>query len=263
MNSALKQALRPDGDALLRLLSQAIDDDMLKQIAAADYGMGKDEYFAELLFIRDQGIVPTPLRLMPREVITLYTFSEPSDPDWKPGAFGMRGYLMRAFCCAILLKAGSETANAGIVVGDNQSIVQLLHSLDALEAPYQEAALRFFAWRLDHPACDREERPFSLLALLLLALQVRHDLSAADIAHIADGLVHEEQAVRDAAAEEEAVLPDDNRAWLLGLTFYNSRHDRWIAVGHRLRDLANTLRDSDAHARIVDIAERLTSSLEP
>src|ERR1700761_2888417 len=93
----------PDPNALLRLVSKHVNESMLNEIAAADYGDKVAEHLAPLRQIRDGRSLRAPMRWEPREVLELIRWSEPDIPDWKPGSSGERGHWMRAFCCSALL----------------------------------------------------------------------------------------------------------------------------------------------------------------
>jgi hypothetical protein len=138
---------KPSESALLDWLRPHIDDSLLPEIAAADYGVQSDEDFAALLPIRDQQIIPFPLRWIPREVLELIRWSEPEDPAWKPGSTGTRGHLMRAFSCAVLLKAADNPETRGYIEGENDTLIQLISSVLYLGREACENALRFLCWR--------------------------------------------------------------------------------------------------------------------
>src|SRR5438105_12750580 len=111
----------PYPDALLAKAGELVTDDMLEEISGADYGMDADAHFAALLTIRDQVRVTAPMPWEPKEVLELVRWSQPEDPRWKPGGTGERGHIMRAFCCAALLRAAAEPANNGYFHGENQT----------------------------------------------------------------------------------------------------------------------------------------------
>ena len=103
---ALLTAFPASADLLLDIVRRQVDDGMLAEIAAADYGMDMNAHLTELRTIRDQGIVPTPLPWHPGEVLELIRWSNPENPAHKPGSTGRRGHQMRAFACAAILRAG-------------------------------------------------------------------------------------------------------------------------------------------------------------
>ena len=107
MSAAFFEVFQPQADQLLRQVSRLIDDGMLEEIAAADYGYDVEKHLAHLQLIRDEGSFAVPMRWEPREILELIRWSEPEDPKWKPGAFGERGHWMRAFACTSLLRGNS------------------------------------------------------------------------------------------------------------------------------------------------------------
>lgn len=61
MSETILAACEPNRDRLLALVSEAIDDSMLQEIAEADYGRDVEEYLPALKQIRDKGKMPVPL----------------------------------------------------------------------------------------------------------------------------------------------------------------------------------------------------------
>ena len=64
---ALLAAFPASANLLLEVARRQVDDGMLAEIAAADYGMDTNAHLAELRPIRNQGVVPTPMRWRPGE----------------------------------------------------------------------------------------------------------------------------------------------------------------------------------------------------
>src|SRR5260221_13417688 len=98
---ALVTAFPPSNRLLLDVSRQQIDDGMLAEIAAADYGIDADRHLASLRPIRDTGVVPQFIGWHPAEVLELIRWSDPENPEHKPGSTGRRGHQMRAFSCAV------------------------------------------------------------------------------------------------------------------------------------------------------------------
>jgi hypothetical protein len=67
----------PLPDLLLDRARRQVDDGMLLEIARADYGHMADEMLAELLPIREKGIVPAPMHGQLAEVLSLSRWSNP------------------------------------------------------------------------------------------------------------------------------------------------------------------------------------------
>ena len=252
---ALLAAFPPAPGALLHLLRARVDDGMLREIARADYGMDEDEHLAALLPIRDRGEVPRAMGWEPKEVLELIRWSEPEDPEWKPGSTGRRGHLMRAFACAALLRAAAEPGQIGYHCGENSTVAQLVASALALGPAVQGAAARFLAWRI--PRLEPEdERPFFAFGLLVLATLLREGrLDDAALAAAADWVVAEE-------AEERAALgpclPANPDGWLLGLTWHNQKDAVWRSLAERLGREAETMPPGPARDRLLEVALRVT-----
>ncbi|HEX8272916.1 MAG TPA: hypothetical protein VF615_09790 [Longimicrobiaceae bacterium] len=250
---ALLQAFPPAPDALLHLLRARMDDGMLREIARADYGMDEDEHLVALLPIRDRGEVPPAMGWEPREVLELIRWSEPEDPEWKPGSTGARGHLMRAFACAALLRAAAEPGQTGRHSGENSTVAQLLASALALGPDVQEAAARFLAWRTPRLEPE-EERPFFAFGLLVLAALLREGrMDDEALAAAADWVVAEE-------AEERAALhplPANPDGWLLGLTRHDLRDTVWRALAERLGREAEAMPPGPARGRLLEVALRV------
>jgi hypothetical protein len=232
-----------DAEALLDYLRPQIDDDMLLEIASCDYGMDVEEYHAGLRLIRDgREVLAYP---GPAEVLELTRWSEPDDPNWRPGSPGRRGHLMRAFACAALLRAGGVPANRGYISSENETLAQLLASAVYLGRPTQEAAARFLAWRVGGEQ-DDEDRPFCAFALLFLVVPLADGRFPEDgIASLADAILAEEKRARDSSWRASP------NPWLLGLTMFDQRHHVWRGHARRLRAEASRFK-----------LDRLRTSLE-
>src|SRR5580704_18013937 len=147
---------KPSPDELLRRVSQHVDDAMLEEIAAADYGDDLTEHLAHLRRTRDDGSFAIPMRWCPREVLELIRWSQPEDPEWGPGGFGERGHWMRAFACTALLRAGGDDGNEELREGWNSTLIQLIESLNVLSLGFAEAAAGLYAWLINAFAGDPE-----------------------------------------------------------------------------------------------------------
>jgi hypothetical protein len=222
-----------------------VDDDMLEEISLADYGQDGAEHLHVLRDIRDWGRVPAPIAWVPREVLELFRWSEPEDPEWRPGSPGSRGHLMRAFSCAVLLRAALEPENREFVYGENSTLAQLVSSALVLGPEVQVAAARFLAWRIPTIGPD-EERPFFAFALLFLAVVLREGRFAGDtLTAAAEWVLAEEQE------DFQVLYPEmlrEGAPWLLRLTFFDQRDEVWRSFAERLLaeapSLAPPARDS-------------------
>ena len=189
---ALLTAFPASADLLLDVSRRQVDDGMLAEIAAADYGMDGDVHLAELRLIHDQGVIPAPLRWHPGEVLELIRWSNPEDPAHKPGCTGRRGHQMRAFACAALLRAamgdGREVAEA--------TLAQCLVSAKALGQEMSEAAARFLTWAIPRDA-GCEQQWLLAFGLLVVAVRLRSGRIADRVlGDAADWVLAEEAAAR-------------------------------------------------------------------
>jgi hypothetical protein len=132
MTSPLFDAFAPDADVLVRLIATHIDDDMLTEIADADYGKEQERHLAELSNLRAGKVLAAPMPWHPAEVLELFRWSEPSDPKHKPGRFGIEGHWMRAFACAALLRESHRAENGYLRSSWDNTAVQLVESLRIL-----------------------------------------------------------------------------------------------------------------------------------
>jgi hypothetical protein len=149
----LLNQFEPDLDGLLREISKHIDDEMLGWISAADYALRADEHLVALRQVRETGTFPEEMHWCPMEVLELIRWSEPEDPEWKPGGTGEFGHWMRAFSCAAILRAEHEPYNYSYNDGSTDStVVQLILSLRALPVDFTSHALGNLAWLLLHSA---------------------------------------------------------------------------------------------------------------
>src|SRR5579859_3044454 len=144
----LFSGFHPDADGLLERVSRLVDEDMLREIAAADYGWKTEENLPHLKRIRGTGAGATPIGFELREVLELIRWSQPDDPNWRPGGYGLRGHRMRAFACTVLLRAAAASENEMLREGWNQTLIQLIDSLRLLELELDSAAAAFLAWLL-------------------------------------------------------------------------------------------------------------------
>ena len=109
-----------------------VDDGMLREIAEADYGVEADTTYAVLRRMRDDPHHTGASDFQTSEVLELIRWSEPDDPEWKPGGHGIHGHWMRAFCCAWLLREIAEDGGFVSNAALNETIIQLIGSVARL-----------------------------------------------------------------------------------------------------------------------------------
>ncbi|WP_218933295.1 hypothetical protein [Rubripirellula lacrimiformis] len=157
----------PSSDSLLHLAFRHVDDSMLREIAAADYGEDAGKHLSQLLAIKN-GTIPAPMQWEPKEVLELIRWSEPEDPTWSPGSTGHRGHWMRLLSCAVLLRAEAEPANEGRFTGEDSTVIQLVDSAIKLGDAATNAALQFLCWCTQSSGFGDWDRPYFTVAIQIL-----------------------------------------------------------------------------------------------
>lgn len=238
----------PAPDALVLRLAAAIDDEMLGDMASLDYGRDIEEHRAALLVLRAGGASPVPMPWSPREVLELTRWFRPDDEPLP--ADRRRGHAMRAFACAVLLRASGEIGNHALCEGQNQTLVNLLWSLDALDAGHERAAIGLLSWLMGRLAPEQrppdtfdwqyEDVAFLGVAMIWLGLRMRPRLPDAAIIAIAEWVADSEVTANRQRSDSYGLQP---ARWLLGATSHNLCHAEWRRLGrslleHDLFDLA-------------------------
>ena len=243
---------RPQPDNLLRCVSRKIDDAMLREIAAADYGYDVEKHLQHLQQIRNDGSFATPMQWEPREVLELIRWSEPDDPEWKPGGRGKRGHWMRAFACAALLRAAGDAENERLRDGWNQTLIQLIDSLGAVGSDLSEPASALLAWLLlkFEVDADAAELGFFGVGLLWFSLHHRKSLSNGVIVSLSRWIVARERHDRENGLY-------DLDGWLLGTTNFDLRHASWKRLGTAFQKLDLKGRSADARDMVKFIGAKL------
>ena len=223
---------QPEPNELLERISHRVDDSMLEEIAAADYGREVKDNLSHLRRIRDQRSFAIPMRWDPREVLELIRWSQPEDPNWKPGAYGERGHWMRAFACASLLRAAGESENSDLRSGWNQTLIQLVDSLRFLGPHFDEPAAKFLAWLIQRYEAheDGDELAFFAIGLLWFGLNLRSSAPDEIIISLCEWIAARER--RDARDYGES-----GGRWLLSTTCYDLRHAAWESLGGALETI--------------------------
>ena len=247
-------AFRPSPDALLDLLRPRMIPEMLWEIAAADYETQVSGHFRALRRICKTGKLPHPLGWEPNEVLELIRWSEPNDPQWKPGRVGPTGHLMRAFACGVLLRAAADPECKYELQGENPTVAPLVASALELGADVQAAAAQFLAWDIQRPE-EHEERCFYALALLILAVFLGKERFPEDfLGEIAAWVLAEEAHENRGLASR---LPERADQWMFGATMYDLKHATWRELGRKLIVEAGSIRSPQVRWRIRKIGGRV------
>jgi hypothetical protein len=244
MPKSLIEAFPPNAFALFMLIRPEVDDEMLKEIAAADYGNGLEENLVIMRRMLDKYELVTPLEWNPHEVLALCRWDETG-----PNA-DRRNVIQRAFCCVCLL-FDSANSNSYDDFGSSDSLVRLLENILALGGEYPEAFARFIIWRLPHIDPDyARDRPFFAVALFIIAVLSRK-IPEGDIPKLIDWLNEEvelERSVMETTAKKDRLL-DMERC---------SQSDYiWRRVAERLRQESVWIESQAIRERVLDIAGRL------
>jgi hypothetical protein len=256
----------PQSDGLLRRISEYVNDDMLKCISMADYGQDVDCHLAALRLVRDIGAFPQKMYWCPAEVLELIRWSEPEDPDWKPGESGEFGHWMRAFCCAALLRATREPWNYGDGLGTDSTLVQLIFSLCALPIDFTSEAVSFLAWLLMHS--DPEGRDVQVCAygvgLFWFALKHPAHFPDESLISLAQWVIRRPDEIcespasalrrADAVSEGHPAIDGDGlREMVLGC----QKRSAWEVLALKFTELDLSARSTDLQKWVRVVAEKI------
>lgn len=219
-------SLEPDQDSLLSELSKHITDDMLAQIAMADYGQDQVQHLTPLRLLRDKGAFVEPINWYPCEALELVRNSE---PDGSVASDRVRDHWIRAFASAALFRAMNEPwSYRGDAANPSFTLIQLLNSLEALPINFTSNAVRLLAWMMLHSDLDGEDAQpiYYGVALLWLTLQSSMPTSDQDLIDLAEWIVHHEEGIHK------------NRSWAFDRWLLGIAHDPppspWESLGVRI-----------------------------
>jgi hypothetical protein len=249
---------RQQSTAFLESLCARMTDDMLEEIARADYGMDYDAHLAALKSLRAREPAVGQMAWEPKEVLELFRWSEfGDDRSGRTVRQEAEFHLMRAFCCTLLLEAYAEPANLGFLYGNNQTIMQLLEST-RFSAPADAAAMaEFFCWLIPRTPDYDEERAYYGLALITAKLRAGETSAdnAKFIIEVASATEEEAKALRELWPEGVNLMP--NR-WLLGWTHYKLMHKKWVGLGAEIGSAAQSVTDAALRQRLERLSRWLT-----
>jgi hypothetical protein len=238
------QAFKPDSDALLRRMSTLIDDATLELIADEDVIGGaarRAGHINALRMIRDGG----PLKKRSdfassdewhdQDVTELIRFSCSSEPDAERR--GTRGHWARAFASAVVLRAQADEDVRRSDIHLVYPVRQLAESIRRLDAGLEPEAMAALAWFLQLSDVDDlwtfgdpDQRVFTGLGLLSLAVNSRNMISDRAIMELADWLISQEKR----GADTEQGSGNFPNHWLFRITFFDLDREQWMAIGAEL-----------------------------
>lgn len=176
----------PSANLLFERARRHTSDEMLWEIAKADYGIRADEVMPELRAIRDSGVVPYPMSRTLGEVLNLTHYCNPDVPElppFEPGPSGLRGHQTRLFACSVFLQIKVDRPEEDAYLPLDSALAQALVSAGVVGEPMSEAAACYLTWRLTREGIEPlllamrcHENPEPLLAafgLLVLAVRLR------------------------------------------------------------------------------------------
>jgi hypothetical protein len=215
--------LNPNENALHDLFQSNVDETMLQEIAAADYGCEADECYAMLQPVLATGQVPDD-EFQLREVLELISWSEPEDPAWRPGGQGRRGHWMRLFACVALVRqAARYRPSEG---HETDTLAQFTASAIFLGPAVARASASLFAWRFLNGLRGSDTGAFLAFAILLLAAYLERGADRGPwLKELADWVESEESRTRDRFSKHE---------WLFGVTYHQQREAVWRSLAHRI-----------------------------
>jgi hypothetical protein len=270
METDLFAAFKPDADALLRQMSQYIDDAALERIAKFDIlgGRQRIDFIAHhLQMLRDTCTMPNPISGDLTDSLTGCICFEP-DVDRVQRHKDRRhltGHWERAYACTIMLRAYGHAVTRGTAENMfcNKTLIQLLGSLPFLDVNFEAELTANLAWLVGQTAQDRDyselaERPFLGVALLSLAANAKA-ISDAVIIELAKWLVSEERRT-PIAGEGFADHWLLRRAYNIQFTtaFFTSAAQKWTALGSDLASFKAKGPRGDAVREIGQLLSRQT-----
>jgi len=209
--------LKPNKSALLQAIIPKMTEDMLWSIAQADYGQEADYCMKELKKICKTQAPPKKIEFSLKEVLELTKWrdAKTDKEHWK-----------RLFACTNLLMMAYDTE----LIGENQTLANLLDSVLFLDEKLIQATIQLIAWRLLEDAnFYAEETPFFIYALLYLMLYQKQPTSK--IKTLFQWLNEAETKERKMHIQNWGV---GNIPFLLGITSYDLRHLVWKELTKQL-----------------------------
>ena len=176
----------PAHGALLDCARRTTDEDVLWDIAMADYGQGADEMFALLRAIRITGDLSLPGPFLLGEVLELTRWYDPKSPNsLTPDCVDLRAHQARFFSCAALLTRGEHIAF-------NQTVEVCLKSAIELGDEMCESLGKFLTFQLSEVPQQQEPLMLALALLTLTAHYTPQRVSESDLLMVTNWVLAEE-----------------------------------------------------------------------
>jgi len=244
--------------AFLPAICQRITDDMLAEIANADYGMDYDAHLKALRKLRARDLFRGPLPWEPKEVLELFRWSEfGDDRTGQTPRTAAEFHLMRAFSCACLLEAYQNPANADRFDGCNQTVMQLLESVAHLGPDDMSRLADFWcAFIPSVPAFD-DEQAFYGLALVWTMIRAGRSSGRDALFALAVLEACEAEFAQVRARWPESVNDEYADQWLLGWTFFDLRHVKWLEWAEAMSASGTDSGDEELRDRVAETARWL------
>ena len=215
----------PNRRAAVDSLRKVIDESILREISEANYGYEPEKHFSRLEQIWRGCELGEMDTWYPMEVLELMRWSEPGKEDWKPCSDGIRGHKIRAFSCSVLLATPNFEP-------EKETLIQLIDSALVLERDIQEATAAFLTSRIEELGRE-EDRPFFVLALSAMIMELEPNLSEAREADLALWIEEEENSERNYLAEYNSEY--QTCRWMFGLSFSDMKNGSWNRLIQRLQ----------------------------
>lgn len=236
-----------------------VTDDMLEEIARADYGMDYEAHLKALRRHKARAATEDLVVWEPQEVLELVRWSEFGDNRTGQVKRPEQDFhLLRTFCCSVLLESYAEPINhGGNLFGMNQTLAQLLASQPFLDEGDNDCLPAFIASLIAGLPDHEDERAFYGLAWFtsLVRLPRRTSEQTRLAIDVLAATEREVERLRKVWPEPPAPSGD---IWLLGWTFYDLRHRVWRALGDEFGRIADTESDEALRAALTRVSHLLT-----
>lgn len=226
-----------DPGALLDWLRPRLTPEIMKSIAAADYGFGYDDNLAALGDIRETGLLPIPLDSRLHEVCALCRWADGERVD----------HVERAFACAMLCL--DYVSHSGFTDDLVSTLPQLVESCVELGEAPTRALVGLLVWLIEReePEEDPDDEGSYVLAELHALL-----LAAASLEPDDPRLVELARSVLaiEATLGRNSYLMEPARGWL-NRVLCGIRDDKWRQITRRVLEPLRA--DPEKHPHLVAI----------